>query len=138
MRKLFCFFLCGIITVPLTTLAKTKPPTADYLSLLGQYRCHGFDTVAKKHYKSTLTIAHPPRAGSTYLLIESYPSSYWEKLKGVGFKYDNKLVAIFRDPNFGQSATVYTIDNGNLKNGEFIYLNHSNKGLGQEDCKKIK
>lgn len=110
----------------------------DSQSLVGQYRCHGVGAIVRKSYQGILTITKPLFSGPTYVLDESFPNSFWESAKGIGFQYGNNLVAIFDDRSYGSSVTAYTIVNGNLTNGRFLYFNHSDKGFGQEDCIKIK
>ncbi len=130
----------SVTVLALHWLADPKKDTqpVNNQGLVGQYRCHGVGAIFRKSYQSILTISKPIFKSPTYILTESFPESYWETVKGVGFEYGNNLVAIFNDRSYGSSVTAYRVDNGNLISGRFVYFNHSDKGFGREDCIKMK
>ncbi|PHQ78676.1 MAG: hypothetical protein COB66_08420 [Coxiella sp. (in: Bacteria)] len=107
-------------------------------SLASKYNCNGHDPMSKKSYKRILRLTPMVYVKNEYYTTGNYPHEKWAASKGLGFVYNtkkNKLFAtMFKDPSYGKGMILYTIQDGKLVDGEFIYYYHPNAGRGTETC----
>jgi hypothetical protein len=111
---------------------------ANQASVVGSYKCMGYDPVYKHNYQTSLTIKPDLKSKQAFFVQERFMHHDAAKDIGIGYVYNNHFVSMFRDKAYGIGVVIYTIDgNGNLSKGEFLYYNHANKGVGRVSCTKL-